>query len=74
MTRREKLEKISALVDKFKDITGYVVPMNILGIDIFKFSELLNIPNDMSMKDFVMNKWGQEAVDTMVELMDYDLL
>ena len=74
MSRREKLEKISALVRKFKGITGYTVPMNILGIDIFKFSKLLNIPEDTSMKDFVMNKWGQEAVDTMIELMDYDLL
>jgi len=62
---------------KFKNVFGISITVSywdrLLGFDIVKFDTEIVKPNDdESMKNAVLRQWGQEGVDLLQRLLDWE--
>ena len=70
--RAENNRKFHKLRDELKEHTGITCPIDPLigGIDIIRFDKMIGTPEDVSMSDFIKNKWGDRANQIIDEMVD----
>ena len=69
--RAKKNKKFQKLRNEFQELTGITVPIDPLigGLDIIRLDKKLQTPDNVSMADFLKNKYGERAskiVDEMI--------
>ena len=69
--RAKKNKKFQKLRNEFQELTGITVPIDPLigGLDIVRLDRKLQTPDNVSMADFLKNKYGERAskiVDEMI--------
>ena len=67
----KKNKKFQKLRNEFQELTGITVPIDPLigGLDIIRLDKKLQTPDNVSMADFLKNKYGERAskiVDEMI--------
>lgn len=66
-----KLLKSKEYQKKFKEIFGFEAPIDFdfsamaqyVAIDVIKLDEMLQVPDGISTKEFIAEKYGKEAAD-----------
>ena len=67
----KKNKKFQKLRNEFQELTGITCPIDpiLSGIDIVKLDKMIGTPDNVSMADYLKNKYGDRAsqiVDEMV--------
>ena len=61
------------LKNEFDYITGKQVPYNKFGLDVIELDKIFNVPEDMSCKRFLTEKYGKRAADIVSELLRIEI-
>lgn len=68
----KKNKKFQKLRDEFQKLTGITVPIDPLigGLDIIRLDKKLQTPDNVSMADFLKNKYGERASKIIDEMIN----
>ena len=67
-----KVKKFNKLSDNFYKLTGIRVPRDTItcGLDIIKLDEMLHVPDNISMADYLTQKYGKKASDIINKMVN----
>jgi hypothetical protein len=54
---------------EFKTIFGFSMPVDVCGLDVIKLDSLLRTPNGTSTREFIMQKFGEQALALVETIM-----
>lgn len=55
---------------EFKNIFGFSMPYDFTGINLFKFENILNIPEDESIEEYVERNYGTKGINLIREIIE----
>lgn len=69
--QKDRFEKTSKLRAEFKQITGVDIPTHpLFGIDVVKLDTKLQVPDGLSIEQYLVKKWGKRSSQIIDELIN----
>ena len=61
------------LKNEFAYITGKQLPYNKFGLDVIELDKMFDVPENMSCKRYLTEKYGKRATDIVSELLKMEI-